>query len=72
MKNGNGHHKKDDFIAPARRRMPDSACRLSWEKKVRCASFAPDKDSPLIFNRTITLKDAWAKEAHGLKRVKGK
>jgi len=26
----------------------------------------PDKDSgsKLIFNRTITLKDTWAKEAH--------
>jgi hypothetical protein len=27
------------------------------------ASFAPDKNSPLIFNRTMTLKDTWAKEA---------
>ena len=27
------------------RRMPDLACRLSWEKKVMCASFAPDKDN---------------------------
>jgi glutaminyl-tRNA synthetase len=33
----------------------------------RLAYFALDKDSApgkLIFNRTITLKDAWAKEAH--------
>ena len=37
----------------------------------RLAYFALDKDSSLVtgnsslvFNRTITLKDAWAKEAH--------
>ena len=33
----------------------------------RLAYFIPDKDSQPgkpIFNRTITLKDAWAKEAH--------
>jgi glutaminyl-tRNA synthetase len=32
----------------------------------RLAYFALDKDSgsKLIFNRTITLKDTWAKEAH--------
>jgi glutaminyl-tRNA synthetase len=29
----------------------------------RLAYFALDKDSQLIFNRTITLKDTWAKEA---------
>ncbi len=31
-----------------------------------CASFAPNNDSApgkLVFNRTITLKDTWAKEA---------
>ena len=31
-----------------------------------CASFAPDKDSlpgKLVLNRTITLRDTWAKEA---------
>jgi hypothetical protein len=45
--------------------MPGWACRSSWEKKIMCVSFAPDKDSggKLIFNRTITLKDTWAKAA---------
>lgn len=47
-------------------RMPDLACRLSWEKKDMCASFAPDNDSlpgKPVLNRTITLRDTWAKEA---------
>jgi glutaminyl-tRNA synthetase len=30
----------------------------------RIGYFTLDKDSQLIFNRTITLKDTWAKEAH--------
>ena len=36
------------------------------KKLERLACFALDKDSvpgKLVFNRTITLKDAWAKEA---------
>jgi hypothetical protein len=48
------------------RRMPDLACRLSWEKKAMCASFALDNDSlpgKLALNRAITLRDTWAKEA---------
>ena len=43
----------------------DTAIRYQFE---RLAYFALDKDSragKLVFNRTITLKDTWAKEARG-------
>ena len=38
----------------------------------RLACFALDRDSAtgkLVFNRTITLKDAWVKEAHRAHRA---
>lgn len=72
------HGKKDDFTAPARRAFRRVARQLRAESakfgtplvfgengKVCLAYFALDKDSgsKLVFNRTITLKDAWAKEA---------
>ena len=45
--------------------LKDAAPELLYQFE-RLAYFALDKDSApgkLVFNRTITLKDAWAKEA---------
>jgi hypothetical protein len=75
--------KQDDFTAPARRAFRRVARQLRAESakfgtplvfgengKVRLAYFTLDKDralGKLIFNRTITVKNTWTKEAQNNK-----
>ena len=59
-------HSKEVITAQCERSLADSNAETRYQFE-RLAYFALDKDSQpekLVFNRTITLKDTWAKESH--------
>jgi glutaminyl-tRNA synthetase len=58
-------HSLDKVTAMCEPSLKDARPELRYQFE-RLAYFALDKDSApgtLVFNRTITLKDTWAKEA---------